>query len=110
MSLSVALPWLLKGFHLENYRSIDLLGLISKCKCKRVRKGEKNKNMYVCMYIYNLDLAVGLEKLYKHIGKFFLNNYGEFPYFSVKYHFIFTLLFLRDASLPIFLTLLHFWE
>ena len=61
------------------------------------------------MYVYNLDLAVGLEKLSKHTGKLFLNNYGEFPSFSVKYHLIFTLL-LRDASLPIFMTLLHFWE
>lgn len=61
------------------------------------------------MYVYNLDLAVKLEKLYKHIGNFFLNNYGEFPYFSVIYHLIFTLLFLRDASLPIFMALLHFW-
>lgn len=62
------------------------------------------------MYVYNLDLAVGLEKLSKHTGKLFLNNNGEFPSFSVKYHLIFTLLFLRDASLPIFMTLLHFWE
>lgn len=62
------------------------------------------------MYVYNLDLAVGLEELSKHTGKLFLNNYGEFPSFSVKYHLIFTLLFLRDASLPIFMTLLHFCE
>ena len=62
------------------------------------------------MYVYNLDLAVRLEKLSKHTGKLFLNHYGEFPSFSVKYHLIFTLLFLRDASLPIFMTLLHFWE
>ena len=44
------------------------------------------------MYVYNLDLAVKLEKLYKHIGKFFLNNYGEFPYFSVIYHLHITVL------------------
>ena len=46
----------------------------------------------------------------KHPGKSFLNNYGEFPNFSVKYYLTFTFLFLRDASYPILMTPLHFWE